>query len=53
MDSLFGRMGDGIAAISTQSFIVWNVVLVYIRIAFIVVREHRLMSKYKRIKPRI
>jgi AAA family ATP:ADP antiporter len=58
IDSLFVRMGDGIAALtvlvgvqllalSTQSFFVLNVVLVFIWIvvAFVVIREHRRISE--------
>jgi len=58
IDSLFVRMGDGIAALtvligvqilalSTQSFFVLNVVLVFIWIAlaFVVIREHRRLSE--------
>jgi AAA family ATP:ADP antiporter len=58
IDSLFVRLGDGIAALtvligvqllalSTQSFFILNVVLVFIWIAFafVVIREHRLMSE--------
>ena len=58
IDSLFVRMGDGIAALtvlvgvqflalSTQSFFVLNVVLVFIWIllAFVVIREHRRYSE--------
>ena len=57
IDSLFVRIGDGIAALtvligvqllalSTQSFFVLNVVLVFIWItfAFVVIREHRRLS---------
>jgi AAA family ATP:ADP antiporter len=57
IDSLFVRMGDGIAALtvlvgvqflalSTQSFFVLNVALVFIWIAFafVVIREHRRLS---------
>jgi AAA family ATP:ADP antiporter len=60
IDSLFVRMGDGIAALtvligvqilalSTQSFFVLNVVLVFIWIAlaFVVIREHRRLSELK------
>ena len=59
IDSLFVRMGDGIAALtvligaqflalSTQSFFVLNVALVFIWIvfAFVVIREHRRLSEY-------
>jgi len=58
IDSLFVRMGDGIAALtvlvgvqllalSTQSFFVLNVVIVFIWIvfAFVVIREHRRLSE--------
>ena len=58
IDSLFVRMGDGIAALtvligvqmlalSTQSFFILNVVLVFIWIAFafVVIREHRRISE--------
>jgi AAA family ATP:ADP antiporter len=58
IDSLFVRVGDGIAALtvlvgvqllalSTQSFFVLNVVLVFIWIvvAFVVIREHRRISE--------
>jgi AAA family ATP:ADP antiporter len=58
IDSLFVRMGDGIAALtvligvqmlalSTQSFFILNVVLVFIWIAFAfaVIREHRRISE--------
>ncbi len=58
IDSLFVRVGDGIAALtvligvqflalSTQSFFVLNVVLVFIWIllAFVVIREHRRLSE--------
>ena len=58
IDSLFVRMGDGIAALtvlvgvqilalSTQSFFVLNVGLVFIWIvlAFVVIREHRRISE--------
>jgi AAA family ATP:ADP antiporter len=58
IDSLFVRVGDGIAALtvlvgvqllalSTQSFFVLNVVLVFIWIilAFVVIREHRRFSE--------
>jgi AAA family ATP:ADP antiporter len=58
IDSLFVRMGDGIAALtvlvgvqflalSTQSFFVLNVVLVliWILLAFVVIREHRRYSE--------
>ena len=58
IDSLFVRVGDGIAALtvlvgvqflalSTQSFFILNVVLVCIWIifAFVVIREHRRLSK--------
>ncbi len=58
IDSLFVRLGDGIAALtvligvqllafSTQSFFILNVMLVFIwiAIAFVVIREHRLMSE--------
>jgi AAA family ATP:ADP antiporter len=58
IDSLFVRVGDGIAALtvlvgvqllalSTQSFFVLNVVLVFIWIilAFAVIREHRRFSE--------
>jgi len=58
IDSLFVRMGDGIAALtvlvgvqilalSTQSFFVLNVVLVlfWIAVAFVVIREHRRLSE--------
>ncbi len=58
IDSLFVRMGDGIAALtvlvgvqmlalSTQSFFILNVVLVFIWIAFafMVIREHRRISE--------
>ena len=57
IDSLFVRIGDGIAALtvligvqflalSTQSFFVLNVALVFIWIAFafVVIREHRHLS---------
>jgi AAA family ATP:ADP antiporter len=62
IDSLFVRMGDGIAALtvlvgvqllalSTQSFFVLNVVLVFIWIvvAFVVIREHRRISELERL----
>jgi len=58
IDSLFVRMGDGIAALtvligvqilalSTQSFFILNVVLVliWIAFAFVVIREHRHLSE--------
>ena len=58
IDSLFVRMGDGIAALtvlvgvqflalSTQSFFVLNValVLIWIALAFVVIREHRRLSE--------
>jgi len=58
IDSLFVRMGDGIAALtvlvgvqilalSTQSFFVLNVmlVLIWIVVAFVVIREHRRLSE--------
>jgi len=58
IDSLFVRMGDGIAALtvligvqmlalSTQSFFILNVVLVFIWIAFafVVIRQHRRISE--------
>ena len=58
IDSLFVRLGDGIAALtvligvqilalSTQSFFILNVVLVFIWIAFafVVIREHRRISE--------
>ena len=58
IDSLFVRIGDGIAAftvligvqvlaLTTQSFFVLNVMLVilWIGFAFVVIREHRRMSK--------
>jgi len=58
IDSLFARLGDGIAALtvligvqllalSTRSFFVLNVVLVcfWIIFAFIVIREHRRLSE--------
>ena len=58
IDSLFVRMGDGIAALtvligvqilafSTQSFFILNVLLVFIWIAFafVVIREHRRISE--------
>jgi AAA family ATP:ADP antiporter len=58
IDSLFVRIGDGIAALtvligvqllamSTQSFFILNVVLVFVWIAFavIVIREHRRLSE--------
>jgi len=58
IDSLFVRMGDGIAALtvligvqilafSTQSFFILNVLLVFIWIAFafLVIREHRRISE--------
>jgi AAA family ATP:ADP antiporter len=58
IDLLFVRMGDGIAALtvligvqmlalSTQSFFILNVVLVFIWIAFafVVIREHRRISE--------
>jgi AAA family ATP:ADP antiporter len=58
IDSLFVRMGDGIAALtvligvqflalSTQSFFVLNVglVVIWIALAFIVIREHRRLSE--------
>ena len=58
IDSLFVRLGDGIAALtvligvqilalSTQMFFVLNVVLVFIWIAlaFVVIREHRRLSE--------
>jgi AAA family ATP:ADP antiporter len=61
IDSLFVRMGDGIAALtvlvgvqfltlSTQSFFVLNVVLVFVWIllAFVVIREHRHLSALSR-----
>lgn len=61
IDSLFVRMGDGIAALtvlvgvqilalSTQSFFVLNVVLVliWIAVAFVVIREHRRLSELNR-----
>ena len=61
IDSLFVRMGDGIAALtvlvgvqflalSTQSFFVLNVVLVliWIVLAFVVIREHRRLSEQNR-----
>ncbi|MBT8370003.1 MAG: hypothetical protein KJO34_03505 [Deltaproteobacteria bacterium] len=61
IDSLFVRMGDGIAALtvligvqllalSTQSFFALNVVLVFIWIvfAFVVIREHRRLSELNR-----
>ena len=61
IDSLFVRVGDGIAAVtvligvqllalSTQSFFVLNVVLVFIWIvlAFVVIREHRRLSESNR-----
>ena len=57
IDSLFVRIGDGIAALtvligvqflalSTQSFFVLNValVLIWIGFAFVVIREHRYLS---------
>ena len=57
IDSLFVRMGDGIAALtvlvgvqflalSTQSFFLLNValVLIWIVLAFVVIREHRRLS---------
>jgi len=60
IDSLFVRMGDGIAALtvligvqflslSTQSFFVLNVVLIilWIALALVVIREHRRMSNPK------
>jgi AAA family ATP:ADP antiporter len=60
IDSLFVRMGDGVAALtvligvqflalSTQSFFVLNVVLVFLWIAFafVVIREYRRMSDLK------
>ena len=62
IDSLFVRVGDGIAALtvlvgvqllalSTQSFFVLNVVLVFIWIvvAFVVIREHRRFSELERL----
>jgi AAA family ATP:ADP antiporter len=61
IDSLFVRVGDGIAALtvlvgvqllalSTRSFFVLNVVLVLIWIifAFVVIREHRRLSELSR-----
>jgi AAA family ATP:ADP antiporter len=58
IDSLFVRMGDGIAALtvligvqmlalSTQSFFILNVVLVFIWIAFafVVIRQHHRISE--------
>ena len=61
IDSLFVRVGDGIAALtvlvgvqflalSTQAFFVLNVVLVciWIAFAFVVIREHRRLSNYMR-----
>jgi AAA family ATP:ADP antiporter len=61
IDSLFVRIGDGIAALtvligvqilalSTQSFFVLNVVLVciWIAFAFVVIREHRRLSELNR-----
>jgi AAA family ATP:ADP antiporter len=61
IDSLFVRMGDGIAALtvlvgvqllalSTQSFFVLNValVLIWILLAFVVIREHRHYSELNR-----
>ncbi len=61
IDSLFVRIGDGIAALtvlvgvqflalSTQAFFVLNVVLVciWIAFAFVVIREHRRLSKFMR-----
>ena len=61
IDSLFVRMGDGIAALtvlvgvqllalSTQAFFVLNVALVFIWIAlaFVVIREHRRLSELSR-----
>jgi len=58
IDSLFVRIGDGIAALtvlvgvqllalSTQSFFVLNValVLIWIAFAFVVIREHRRLSE--------
>ena len=61
IDSLFVRIGDGIAALtvlvgvqfmvlSTRAFFVLNVVLVLIWIAFalVVIREHRRLSNYFR-----
>ena len=60
IDSLFVRMGDGIAALtvlvgvqmlalSTRSFFVLNVVLVFvwIALAFVLIREYRRMSDLK------
>jgi AAA family ATP:ADP antiporter len=60
IDSLFVRIGDGIAALtvlvgvqllslSTQSFFILNVALVFIWIAFafVVTREHRRLSEMR------
>jgi AAA family ATP:ADP antiporter len=60
IDSLFVRIGDGIAALtvligvqllalSTQSFFILNVVLVlvWIAFAFVVIREHRRLSQIR------
>jgi AAA family ATP:ADP antiporter len=60
IDSLYVRIGDGIAALtiligvqllalSTQSFFVLNValVLLWIAFAFVVVREHRRLSEMR------
>jgi AAA family ATP:ADP antiporter len=60
IDSLFVRIGDGIAALtvligvqllalSTQSFFVLNValVLIWITFAFVVIREHRRLSEIR------
>ena len=60
IDSLFARVGDGIAALtvligvqllalSTQSFFILNVVLVliWIALAFVVIREHRRLSEMR------
>jgi AAA family ATP:ADP antiporter len=61
IDSLFVRIGDGIAALtvlvgvqflalSTQAFFILNVVLVviWLAFAFVVIREHRLISELNR-----
>ena len=60
IDSLFVRIGDGIAALtvligvqllalSTQSFFILNValVLIWIAFAFVVIREHRRLSEIR------
>jgi AAA family ATP:ADP antiporter len=60
IDSLFVRIGDGVAALtvligvqllalSTQAFFVLNValVLIWIAFAFVVIREHRHLSEIR------